>query len=151
MRVSAIYALSVLDAKGPGGQAAVKALMEGDWSELYTGTEMLTSAAWRLKDAGLKATPSLVIDDRTQSPLLAWVLGQPAPNDGIPPFLEMYQEGRQDGRAESGTGTDQVLVQLGWLADNPEPLARPGLRRLAKHPDPQIRAAAQKALTALGG
>lgn len=151
VRVAAIYALSVFDPKGPGGQTAVKALMEGDWSELYTGTEMLTCAVWRLKDSGLKATPNLVIDDRTQNALLAWVLGQPAPNDGPPPFLEMYQEGRQDGRAEGGTGTDQILVQLGWLADHPQPPARPGLERLAKHPDPQIRAAAEKALAALAG
>lgn len=151
VRVSAIYALSVLDPKGPAGQAAVQALMESDWSRLYTGTEMLTSAAYRLKEAGLEPTPSLVIDDRTQSPLLAWVLGQPAPGGDPPPFLEMYQQGRQDGRAESGTGTDQVLIQLGWLADNPQPSARPGLERLAKHPDPAIRAAAQKALAALGG
>lgn len=150
VRISAVYALSVLDPKGPGGQAAVKTLMESDWSELYTGTEMMTSAVWRLKDAGLKPSSTLVVDDRMQSPLLAWVLARPAPYDGPPPFLEMYQQGRPDARAEGGTGTDQVLIQLGWLADNPQPSARPGLERLANHTDPQIRAAAQKALAALG-
>lgn len=150
VRAAAIYALAVLDPQGPAGQAAVKTLMESDWSRLYTGTELLTAAAWRLRDSGLKASPTLVVDDRVQSPLLAWVLGQPDASAEPAAFLEMYETARQSGRAEGGTGSDLVLIELGWLADHPQPSARPGLERLSQHEDPQIQAAARKALSALG-
>jgi hypothetical protein len=149
VRIAAVYALSVLDPKGPAGQAAVKTLMESDWSKLYTGTELLTCAAYRLKHSGLKATDTLVVEGRTQNALLEWVLGQPSRSSELPAFVGMYESARQNGRADGGMGTDLVLLELGWLEDHPQSTARPGLERLAKHQDAQIRAAAEKALAAL--
>lgn len=146
-KAAAAYTLAV---KEPGNQVALKAVSQSDWSKLYTGTDYLLLAAYRLRNHGLKATPTLKIDSPDSQLLLSWMLGSPSPKDAQPHFLELFEKRQAASQGEPGTGDDLLLLELEWLAENPRPVTKPGLEFLLRHESAEVRAGAEKALGALG-